>query len=360
MRIRRTDVVPYGGDVVGARGAVERWSERRGLLLRLVDAEGRVAQGEASPLPRYSSDTLEAAEGALARFDWTALADVEAGEPAPAFLMRLAPSLDAVPPAARFAVETALLDRLGQQRGLPIWALLGGSDAGKPVPLSSFAGGADDDATLTRARSAVERGVGTVKVKIAGPRLGAQLEALRRIRDAIGDRALRLDANGSLDETVAGDELGRLVAVEPEVVEEPVPSRALSALVSPVRLALDESLQDPAVFERLAPHFERLRCVAVVLKPMALGGFVACSVLADRARAAGLDVTVSHLFDGPVALAAAAHLAIALASRTRASGLDAHGGLDAWPAVAVPVLGSTSLVAAEAPGLGLPTLGEAR
>src|SRR5947208_15721169 len=109
MRIRRTDVVPYGGEVVGAHGAVERWSERRGLLLRLVDSEGRVAQGEASPLPRYSPDTVEDAAAALARLDWTTLPDAEPGGPALAYLGRAARALAPLGPAARFAVETALL-----------------------------------------------------------------------------------------------------------------------------------------------------------------------------------------------------------------------------------------------------------
>jgi L-alanine-DL-glutamate epimerase-like enolase superfamily enzyme len=199
--------------------------------------------------------------------------------------------------------------------------------------------------------------VGTVKVKLAGPRLETQLSTLRLVREAIGDLRLRLDANGSLDEKSAVDELERLVAVDPELVEEPVEPRALAALgPSPVRLGLDESLQDPQAFERLVPHLERLQCVAVVLKPMALGGFAACHRLAERAEAARLDVTVSHLFDGPVALTAAAHLALAIASRSRASGLDAHGGLTAWPETRLPMHHPTSIVAGYEAGLGLAPL----
>ncbi len=51
----------------------------------------------------------------------------------------------------------------------------------------------------------------------------------------------------------------------------------------------------------------------LVLKPMALGGFAACLELARIAAAAGGAVLVSHLFDGPVGLAAAAHLGFRLA-----------------------------------------------
>jgi L-alanine-DL-glutamate epimerase-like enolase superfamily enzyme len=355
MRLRRADVVAYGGAVDGARGAIETWSERRGLLVRLVDADGYVAQGEASPLPRYSRDTLDGSRTALARLDWSALPEAENGEHARVYLERLALSLGGLSEAARFAVETALLDRLGQRRGLPIWALLAETGSPAPVPLSCLAGGADEAGAVARARLAVERGVGTVKLKIAGPKLGAQLATLARVREAIGSCALRLDANGSLDAATAEDELTSLRAVEPELVEEPVGD--LAALAgSPVPLGLDESLRDPGIFERLAPRFEALRCAAVILKPTALGGFHACLALAARAQKAGLDVTVSHTFDGPVAFAAAAHLALAVASRTRASGLDAHAGLAAWPRVTIPLLGPTTVVAAEVAGLGVRTL----
>ena len=109
---------------------------------------------------------------------------------------------------------------------------------------------------------------------------------------------------------------------------------------------------------RLSPRLSSLGCIAVVLKPMALGGYQTCLRLAAEAKVLGLDVTVSHLFDGPVALAAAAHLALAVASRSRASGLDLHGALAAWPPVPVPLIGSTTVLAGDAPGLGLSAVPE--
>ncbi|HEX6239392.1 MAG TPA: O-succinylbenzoate synthase, partial [Polyangiales bacterium] len=41
---------------------------------------------------------------------------------------------------------------------------------------------------------------------------------------------------------------------------------------------------------------------------------------------------VTHLFDGPIALAAASVLALALQSPRLAAGLAPHAGLAAWPA----------------------------
>jgi o-succinylbenzoate synthase len=355
MRILRADVFACGGAVRGARGATQSWATRHGLLLRVETGDGLVGQGEASPLPGYSPDTLEEARARLSAIPWATLPDAEAGEPATAYLARIERASPGLSGSARFALETALLDVQGQRLGRPLWALLSEDGPGSgPVPLSVLIGGADDPASLVAARSAVDQGVQTVKLKIAGPTLARQMDVLAGVRAIIGGRALRLDANRTLAPSSAGEEFERLSRVSPEFIEEPVPSEALSDLAEPaVPVALDESLQRDGAWDDLSPHLARIRCVAVVLKPMALGGISACLRLAASARSMGIDVTVSHLFDGPVALAACAHLALAVASRTRASGLDLHGGLAAWPEVRVPQVGPATLVATDLPGLGI-------
>jgi o-succinylbenzoate synthase len=360
MRVTQADVLHYRGAVEGARGASERWTQREGLLLRLAKPDGSVGQGEASPLPRYSPDTIDAARAALESIDWSRVPEAEPGEPVIGYLGRLGDVLAPLPPSARFAAETALLDLLGRARRVPLWALLadGSGETETPVPLSTFVGGADDESSVARAAFAAEKGAHTVKLKITGPRLGGQLDTLGRVREAVGSRGLRLDANRSFTDDRAGAELAALRELRPDLVEEPVPTDSLPRLSVPVPIALDESLQEPNALARLGPHLARIGIVAIVLKPMALGGHHACLRLAAEARTVGLDVTVSHLFDGPVALAAAAHLALAVGSRSRASGLDLHGALGAWPAVQVPLIGATTVLVGDRPGLGLLALPE--
>ena len=129
---------------------------------------------------------------------------------------------------------------------------------------------------------------------------------------------------------------------------------ALGSLTHPpVPIALDESLAPAGAWERIEPALRTSNAVAVVLKPMLLGGIARTLDLAARARVAGLDVTVSHLFDGPVALAAASHLAIAVGSRARASGLAPHGGLAVWPAATLAALRGAELLPLTVPGIGL-------
>jgi len=65
---------------------------------------------------------------------------------------------------------------------------------------------------------------------------------------------------------------------------------------------------------------------------------------------------VTHLLDGPVALAAACELARSLPGAW-ACGLDRHAGLDAWPGMEVPQAEGPWVRRAEGAGLGLGVLG---
>lgn len=342
VSIHGMDVVPAGGDVSGvvanARGA---WAERRGLIVTVRDGRGRAGVGEASPLPGFSPDTLDACEAALAAVSLPAaleLADV--------------PSVcAAVPaPAARFALETALLDLLGQSAGIPVAALLAGlaSLPIAPAPLCALV--TDLAAGLDHVAHALARGIRCIKVKVGRPGcFDDELAFLRAVRARHGDAlSVRLDANRAWTPAQAAHHLERLAEVAPEYIEEPTGDLfALGA--SPVPLAVDESLaaMEPGRLDALlASGLVR----AVVLKPMVLGGSLPCLALAARARVHGAAAVVSHLFDGPVALAACAHLAVLLHT---ACGLDRHPGLGAFPALDVPHLGADRVKVPVLPGLGL-------
>jgi L-alanine-DL-glutamate epimerase-like enolase superfamily enzyme len=362
MRIDDIDIQEFSGKVTGARSATSEWPARAGMVLRVRTSDGLVGQGEASPLPGYSSDAYAPALAALRNVDWGSLPEPEALSDADELLERLdtvAGSTGAR--SARFALETAYLDLVGQRTARPLWQLLDGSTrAPVPVPVSSLIGSADDGRIVDSARTAVARGVAGVKVKLPGPSSDQRVERIRSVRAAIGNAGLRLDANGSLPVDRVQSELAKFRELDIEFIEEPVMSSVFDAVADPpVPIALDESLQSPNAWSRMEPVLTRLRCVALVLKPMALGGFSACVRWARTAREHGLHVTVSHLFDGPIALTACAHLALAIASRGYGSGLDPHGALRAWPTAALPLHSDSTVVASGRPGLGMaPLTGE--
>ena len=108
-------------DTTGAPPASDSrrdWRERVTLLLIVEDAEGHVGLGEASPLPGYSPDTLDDAWGSLTRLLGASLGRGELGAPGSSQELRAVTGAVASP-AARFALETALLDLWSKQRGEP-------------------------------------------------------------------------------------------------------------------------------------------------------------------------------------------------------------------------------------------------
>lgn len=360
MRVAHVTIKEFSGGVTGARSATARWVTRRGMVLQVRTPEGLLGQGEASPLPGYSPDDYGYAMTSLRGVDWESLPEADPSEGTDALLEQVASIVGSTTaPSARFAIETALLDLLGQRAERPISALLSDrNDANARVPLSALVGDADDPGIAKSARVAVGRGVAGIKLKVSGASTEDRLVRLRSVRAAIGDAGLRLDANGSLPADDPAAELMKFRGLGLEFIEEPFTSSAMRSLTEPpVPIALDESLQDPRNWAVFEPRLKRLGCVALVLKPMALGGFSACMRLARVAARRGLHVVVSHLFDGPVALTASAHLALAIGSRRYGSGLDVHGGLGAWPAMALPLHSKGAIVESDAPGLGLPLAG---
>ncbi len=358
MKLASAEVALHRGRLPNrARNARQQWIERQGLILTLADESGRRGQGEASPLPGYSPDTLRTCAGALAALDVTSLRV----DPDVPLVPQLARCSDALPPhcpAARFALECAVADLVGQHTGQPLWALLrpnaSKAQSGATHRLTALVD-ASTPATITDAvAEAASRGVTSFKLKIGRPGARAQEnEAIEALRSAAGPTAVvRLDANGCLPAHEAPQRLQELVAFDPEFVEEPTRD-PLGAAGSPVALALDESLQDRSAGEQLEAWTRATPITTLVLKPMALGGISSCLRWAETADRLGLRVVMSHLLDGPIALGACTHLALVLNSPETPTGLDHHPGLRAWPKACVPTLSGAQLCWATRPGLGV-------
>jgi L-alanine-DL-glutamate epimerase-like enolase superfamily enzyme len=207
------------------------------------------------------------------------------------------------------------------------------------------------DRALEAVEAGLKRGIRCFKIKI-GADFAAELAALTRVRARYGSAvALRLDANRAWGAEEAVENLSRIVPLAPEYVEEPAADIVeLAALgASPVPLALDESLAG-AGRGQIEDWLARGVVAALVLKPMLLGGVTRCLELAALARAHGAAAVVSHLMDGPIALAACGHLALVTGATC---GLDPHPGLSAWPDVALPCVRGAYIEAPDRPGLGM-------
>jgi L-alanine-DL-glutamate epimerase-like enolase superfamily enzyme len=334
--------LPFREPYVTARGRLVR----RELLLVRIRADGVEGLGEAAPLALRGGASLADIERDLLERCAPLLGGREFSgwEEAASACESLAVSAQALA-----AVELGLLDLAGRLAGEPAWRVLGAERA-RPVRCNATLVAGPPDAVADSARAWAARGFETFKLK-AG--VEGDVEQAQAVRAAVGQGArIRLDANGawSSDEAVA--KLGRLNEVGLELVEQP--SGTLEELRSvrervEVPVAADESVASEGdAREAVAVA----ACDAATVKIAKVGG-----ARAARAIAAVLPVYLSSALDGPVGIAAAAHLAQVLPrpgiAAGLAQGLATSELFDATIATSQCELGDAALTVPEGPGLGV-------
>ena len=296
---------------------------REGFLV-LAHQDGLLGRGDAAPLPELGTETLA-----------ECLAQLQSAR------------LDALPetPAARCAVEQALLDLEAQRAGTPLARLLE-RDAPLEVPASALLTSDAMPELAREAHSAAAEGFGTLKLKVG---MYEDYARAAVVRDAAGPQVrLRLDANGAWDAAVAIRKLRDLAPLDIELCEQPTADlRGLEG--SPVPVAADEM-----VATDLEGALER--APIVVLKPMLLGGLRHALRIARRAHQLGRRIVVTTSLESAVGRAGAAHLAAAvLALGSQPAAGIATGGLVAEDAGNDPFAPKRGVVhIPDLPGLGLP------
>ncbi len=310
MRIAESCLIPYRLPLrrpwCSARGC---FSARSGWLARLKTHDGLCGYGDCAPLPEAGTESPEAALAQLC----ASLPLLRGASPREA-LDGLASPLLALTPAARCALETALLDLLAQQAGVPLARWLN-PDAPLSVKTNQTIGELDGTAA-SRASSAMDEGFSVLKLKIGLNTPENELAQLRSLSEILqpGTR-LRLDANGAWSLAQAQQFISGLSGLPIESLEEPLRApqidllRRLQAL-APFPLALDESLARTGIDDPLAAQAVR----RLVLKPMVLGGVLPALALARRAQYAGVECVATTTVDSAVGVLAAVHLAAALAN----------------------------------------------
>lgn len=253
---------------------------------------------------------------------------------------RTSPARGAKP---RAPVEAAVIDS-GRDEGLrppPGAGAEGAVDDGpaQSVGLQGLLTGPPGPGWASTARRASADGYAAVKVKVGRPEaFEAEIAALGAVKAALPSGVeLRVDVNQAFEREGLEARLLALASVGVDLVEEPAALEAVEALEgSPVPLALDESLRAPGAAARAEALARRGLVSAFVLKPAVLGGLWATLDGVARARAVGARVSLSHLFDGPIAHRTYAALALAVGGEgphglAPHPGLEALGGPSPWP-----------------------------
>jgi len=293
MPIESVDVIPYAlafrKPYITARGSLDR---REIVLLRIRDHDGVEGLGEAVPLSLRGGDTLAEVVRELSETAAAALTGVATDDARP-------PDGGSAP--ARAAIEMALLDLRGKLAGVPVWRLLGATEAA-PVRCNATLTAGEPAAIAAQAEWWAERGFTTFKLK-AG--LAGDVAAVRALRDAVGhDARIRVDANGAWSPAEAVTKLAAIEQYGIELAEQPASDLEELALVrgqTAIPIAADESVSSPEEAEHAV---ELGACSLATVKLSKVGGFDAAVAIAAR-----LPVYLSSALDGPVGIAAAAHLA---------------------------------------------------
>lgn len=181
------------------------------------------------------------------------------------------------------------------------------------------------EAAARFAVEAAERGITTMKVKVAGYGVSPVKDLLRlqAIREVVSaSTRLRIDANGGWDVDTALQFLEAVGELNLEYVEQPCASLEDCGIVkrsSRARVAVDEGLRRAQDVDDLELH-DRIRAAAdfVIIKVPPLGGVRRAMRVA---RSVDLPVVVSGAMDTSVGLGAGVALAAALPGTQYASGL---------------------------------------
>jgi L-alanine-DL-glutamate epimerase-like enolase superfamily enzyme len=206
-----------------------------------------------------------------------------------------------VVPSARFTLETALLDLVGQQRGLPVASCLGGGPDLPEVPINALLLPDPLDTLAARAEALAARGFSAVNIKLRArddDGFARELAALRAVRERLPlPFEIRLDPNAAWPLDVARRRLDALAPVAPRYVQHPVAADVLPRLgVCAVPWAADESLASPELVE---PLLSSRGCASFVLKQAILGGALRARALALRAAERGVPSVVTHTWMAP-------------------------------------------------------------
>lgn len=279
-----------------AGNALLQFDERVGLDVALVRDGTVVGVGEASPLPGYSDESLESCETAL---DAMQPQDLEAMSRAleERDLESAATFSRALPGAARFGLESAVLEAAARARGIRLEQALGVETVRPLVPALLVDALDERDADAIVAELAA-KGSSALKLKVGKePAAELALALALRHRLPVGVE-LRFDANRSL--RVGRDDafLRALADLRPCLVEEPFATRdAGHAYSLGLPLALDESLRT-ASREEVRSLISDGRVRALVLKPTVLGLLDAVAWAALAVEAGGRALP-SHTYEGP-------------------------------------------------------------
>jgi L-alanine-DL-glutamate epimerase-like enolase superfamily enzyme len=260
-----------------------------------------------------------------------------------------------------FASEAAEFVKLAHEAELPLYAHLVNLFMGGSMPPPVHSVGIHETCSLGQSMAAAARamlrGINTLKIKL-DPDVGLEqsIKSLRLIRNTYPDMHLRIDLAGALNETLEGGQdprslLEEFAQLRLDYLEDPVDAKLIDLLPTGiVPLALDLV---SCSFEQAIECVERRQIDVLVLKPQLCGSFGRAFTLARTARARGVQVVLSSLYDSPVGIATLLHFGVAVGLDDCAHGLNTLSLIYPHPCALLKPGKDGRILIPTGPGLGL-------
>lgn len=311
-RIETVDVfplqIPLRSEFSISRGVIGSTEKGRHIVLvRVTVTGGIIGWGEASPIPVWSPETVEAVVTAINHYLAPAVKGKKVWDVAEIHREMdrvLAPNASRGMPIAKAGIDLAVHDALGKILEIPVWALWGYTPSEQvdlSWTISSFG-------TIESVRAAVmeglERGYKHFNIKV-GVDLDFEKEAIKAIRQLAPRSVILADANGGIEPSRAVVYCKELQRAGADIIEQPLPCgyrRVWKEILRcvDVPIIVDEWVTRPQdVIELVGEGV----CRGIALKVTRTGGLFPSRMCAEIGKNAGAVMLTSGLTDGGVALA---------------------------------------------------------
>lgn len=322
------------------------------VVFKVVTNNGTCGFGAAAPSPEV---TGEKPSDSFRVLESEPLQQVLIGQDIFEFL-RLVDDLDMLctnHPAARTAIESALLDAIGKLLGKPVYRLLG--QRVKPLPTSVTVGIKDIPDSLVEIQDYIRLDFRIIKVKL-GKSVEEDVEKLHKIFEKFGNQIqLRVDINQGYSLSEFKWFLQRTNDIPLDVIEQPLPVSEFEYMElldnrTINNIAADENLHSQADALKLATPKKRFGIYNI--KMMKCGGPSKARRISDIAEFSGIRLMWGSNDESVISIASALHSALA-SKCTAFLDLDGYMDLSMDPATGGYEVKNGVMYPLEKPGYGL-------
>ncbi|MFP4441039.1 MAG: dipeptide epimerase [Chloroflexaceae bacterium] len=274
------------------------------ILVTVKLADGTRGYGEAAPFAVVNGETQESAMLALLAIrSGIEGADVREWRRIAAWLEEHI----AKAASARCAVETALLDALTRQAGMPLWAFFGGASTQLETDMTITTGTVDQ--ATSAAQDILARGIRMIKLKVGSGDTALDLARITAVHAVAPAAPLILDGNGGFTADSALHLLALLQSqgIRPVLFEQPVPQQDWDGLYQVthwggIPVAADESVQNVTDALRVA----QTQAAQVVNIKLMKCGIVAALDIAALCRSMQIGLMIGGMVESILAMTTSA------------------------------------------------------